>query len=201
MCGSELRVFSSREVRPLGPSQHRAPGTRHAPGRGLQIALSEELFLVAEQFQLLHQVLHHHEHVVGRAGPALHHRLPCAFPASPRHPILQARRRDHCCRRSHRSSDPQSPAWARARISAASAASTAQPTQPPPLPGDRRAAGHHGNHTPPPSRPDGPSKFWPTRAGFLTDVTLSPPPGWEVDPPNRRGDPSPASLATLSLAP
>lgn len=46
----------------------------------------------------------------------------------------------------------------------------------PPLPGDRRADGHQGNQTPPPSRPASLSKFSPTKTEFLYDVALWPPP-------------------------
>lgn len=90
----------------------RCQGRGHPPGWGLQVVLPEEFLLIAEQLQLLHQVLHHHEHVVGRAGPPLHDRLPGPFAVRPRHRILYTRRRDHCRGGRHRSTDGKSPAWA-----------------------------------------------------------------------------------------
>lgn len=92
----------------------RRRGRGHPPGRRLQVVLPEEFLLIVEQLQFLHQVLHHHEHVVGRAGPPLHDHLPRPFAAGPRYPILQTRRRDHGRggrhRKTHKNSSEGAPA-------------------------------------------------------------------------------------------
>lgn len=96
-----------------GPSRIQALGGRgHPPGRGFQVVLPEEILLIAEQLQLLHQVLHHHKHVVGRAGPPLHDHLPRSFAAGPRHLILQTRQGDHGGGGCHHGTERKSPARA-----------------------------------------------------------------------------------------
>lgn len=126
-----------RKASPQSPARIQALGGRgHPPGRGLQVVFPEEILLIAEQLQLLHQVLHHHEHVVGRAGAPFHDRLPCPFATGPRNPILQTRRRDHC--RCHRGTDRKSPASAPAHRPPRPA--LAQPR--PPRPVTRRPPGN-----------------------------------------------------------
>lgn len=157
-----------RKASPQGPSRHPgARGGKHPPGRGLQIVLPEEILLITEQLQLLHQVLHHYEHVVGRARPPLHDHLPCFFATGPRHPILQTRRCDHCCGGRHSKTVRKSAA--RARTHRPPWPALQQPDLRNWLPGDRLETQPRGYQTPPPS------KFPPTRVGFQDDVAAPAP--------------------------